>query len=173
MYTLVNKYFTEITSQCPLCNRSNTFIVRQTIYDMPHEGPTVLASGKCKACGYKVTWIYPYEEGKKLVHRYEIKRKEDLNTIVIIGENTDIEIPELGLKFLSTENEPGYLSTIEGILLRFLEKIEVACDTECEDKRKMINEAINGEKMFTLILLDRHGRSRIFSDKVVVEENND
>jgi len=140
---------------------------------MPHEGPTVLASGKCKACGYRITWIYPYEEGKKLIHKYKIKRKEDLNTIVIIGENTDIEIPELGLKFLSTENEPGYLSTIEGILLRFLEKIDVICETECEDKRKMIDEAISGKKTFTLILLDRHGRSRIFSSDAFVEEKKD
>jgi len=165
----------ESRMECPVCGAQEAFILRRTNYNLPGEGETILFSGKCLKCGFRITWILPAEERAALRHELEVTNQKDVNTLVYVGENTDILIPELGLEFSSSELEPGFITTVEGILERFKEKVDFLCGEEgCEDLKKMIEEAAEGKRKFTLILIDRYGRSRILSDKARVErlENN-
>lgn len=160
----------ESRMECPVCGAQGTFIIRRTNYNLPGEGETILFSGKCLRCGFRITWILPAEEGVALRHELEVAAPSDVNTLVYVGENTDILIPELGLEFSSSELEPGFITTVEGILERFKEKVDFLCGEEgCEDLKRMIEEAAEGKRRFTLILIDRYGRSRILSDKAKVE----
>ncbi len=168
------RYYTEIVSDCPVCGARRSFIVRQTVYNMPLEGPTVVASAKCLKCGYRTHWITPYEEGRERRLRYHVRGPRDLNAILVVGENTDVLIPEMGLEFLSSELEQGYVTTIEGVLERFRAKAEASCrgreeDRECRRRLREIGEALEGRRSFTVELVDRHGRSRIIEPGEPIE----
>lgn len=170
--TMTQGYYTEITSDCPLCGAHGKFIVRQTIYNMPLEGPTLIASAKCLNCGYRIHWITPYEEGQPRKIKHRVREPRDLNAILVVGENTDVKIPELGLELLSSELDQGFVTTVEGLLERFLEKTRVACTEgggKCEKKLGEIREALEGRRGFTIELEARHGRSKVIPPGGVVE----
>uniref|UniRef100_A0A7J3ZIS9 ZPR1 zinc finger domain-containing protein n=1 Tax=Fervidicoccus fontis TaxID=683846 RepID=A0A7J3ZIS9_9CREN len=165
VYAMVSSYYTEVISDCPLCGSSNTYTVRQMVYVVPRVGPTLIASGRCSSCGFRSTWILPMETSGEREIRIEVSKPGDLNRLVLVGENTDVLIPELELEFLSSELEPGYITTVEGILLRFYEKLEWLCHVEyraeCEEKLRELREALEGSKRLTIVLRDRYGRSAL------------
>ena len=157
------RYYTEILSDCPLCGARRRFVIRQTVYNMPLEGPTVIASAKCLECGYRVHWITPYEEGRERTLEYRVTGPRDLNAILVVAENTDVLIPELGLEILSSDIDQGFVTTVEGLLERFIGKAKSACqgERECLKRVGELEEAKRGERSFTVKLRDRHGRSKI------------
>lgn len=165
--------YSEIKVDCPVCGKK-AFVIRSLIYNIPSYGETLLISGKCESCGYRFTFTTPYKLGKGRVIEFVVKEPEDFNTLLYIGENTDIEIPEIGFQFLSTEYEPGFITTVEGLLLRIKERLEILCEgMQCNSYMEKINRGIEGKIMLTLRLIDRYGRSEIFSNKTVIKEINE
>ncbi|MGB9725831.1 MAG: hypothetical protein ACP5I2_03525 [Fervidicoccaceae archaeon] len=167
---IMSYQYTEEKMECPICGK-RTFVMRSLIYNMPSYGKTLLVSGKCENCGYRFTFTTPYEMKKGRIIEYIVENPEDLNTLIFIGENTDIEIPEFNFQFLSSDYEPGFITTIEGLLLKLREKLEPLCeDITCQNYLSKINEGIEGRVRFTVKLIDRYGRSEIFTNRTVKRE---
>ncbi len=164
---LSKRYYEEVYLDCPVCGTKKSFVIRQTIYDIPHQGPTVIVGAKCTKCGYKFTWTLPYEQGEEFIHEIKVENESDLNTLVYIGENTDVQIPELGVEILSSDLDPGYITTIEGIIIRIKEKVEKFCqkNDKCIEEVNKLEKSLRGEMTFTLKLVDHYGRSCIMSNK--------
>ncbi|MEM0020881.1 MAG: hypothetical protein QW039_00270 [Fervidicoccaceae archaeon] len=163
--------YSEERIDCPICHQRQAFVIRSLIYDLPSQGKTLILSGKCEVCGYRFTFTTPFEvEGSRLLE-FKVERAEDLNVLIYVGENTDIEIPEFEFQFLSSDYEPGFVTTIEGLLVRIIEKMEILCNEQsCYDKLDLIKRSMNGELEFTLRLIDRYGKSGIISDRVMIKK---
>ncbi len=162
----------EYKSPCPVCG--GEFIVRVLEYDMPSEGLSVIVSGKCLVCGYRVSWIIPSSESKPRILKLRVEELRDLNSLVYVSAPSRIVIPELNLELKLTGHDMGFVTTVEGVLERFREKIEFLCrseeSSECRVLEEMISKAICGELEFTLVIEDYSGRSSINSRKAIIEE---
>lgn len=163
--------YKEEKMDCPVCGKKGAFVLRSLVYEVPPYGKTVLISGKCQSCGYRFTFTTPYEVKRGRVIEFKVEQPSDLNTLLYVGENTDIEIPEFDFQFLSSEYEPGFVTTIEGLLVKIKERLEPICEDEkCLNYIEKLNLGIKGDLKFTVKLIDKYGRSEIFSDRIALKD---
>jgi len=167
----------EMVIECPVC-REKSLKIEDYIYSIPIVGKVILTSGKCSTCGYKFNDVRLAEAGKPRKLVLKVERPEDLNALVVRASSASILIPELDLSMIPGPASEGYITTVEGILERFLEAVDTACadskadKTACEKARNMIKEAIQGKWKFTLVIVDPEGVSAIVSDKARKEPVN-
>ncbi len=156
--------------KCPSCGKE-TLIVTDYLYEMPYIGRVILSTGKCENCGYKYSDVRLAEakEPGKIV--LKVQHPEDLNALVVRSSSASILVPELGLEMLPGPASEGFITTVEGVLERFLEALEAACNSPdsdqkaCEEARRKITEAKEGKRTFTLVVVDPEGVSTIVSPK--------
>ncbi len=163
------KKILEYTIECPICGHN--FKVEEFLYDMPLVGKIIISSGKCGNCGYR--WndvrLAEVKGPRKIV--VEVRDPNDVNALVVRSSTASIVIPELGVEITPGPASLGYITTIEGVLLDVLDKVNFLCEEgeaspeTCAEKKKMIEKARNGEIPFTFILIDPEGASTIVSDK--------
>ena len=155
---------------CPSCNHEMTSITK-TI-DLPNFGETIIFTLTCTNCGYKtsdlfavhekepVKFLLTYSDSKQLVHK------------IIRSSTCTIKIPELGVEIEPSHASEGYITNLEGLLLRIkditLGLIKILdSDQEMHNALeliKKIDSAINGEFNFKLILEDPNGNSAIITE---------
>ena len=160
----------ESVLRCPVCGRE-TLRVEEYIYEVPLIGKVVLTTGRCSSCGYRYSdaRLAEAREPGKVVYRVE--KPEDLNALVVVSSSATVLIPELGLESKPGPAAQGYITTVEGVLDRFLEALEAACSDPgadrraCEEARKRITEAKEGRRPFTLVIVDPEGVSAVASEK--------
>ena len=160
--------------QCPVCKKA-TLKIEDYLYDMPVVGKVILSSGKCSSCNYKFNDVRLAEAHKPRKIILYIEKPEDLNALVVRSSSASILIPEFEMSMTPGPASEGFITTVEGVLERFLEAIDVACadpDTDksaCEKARRIIEEAKEGKREFTLVIVDPEGVSAIVSDKAKTE----
>ena len=158
--------------RCPVCG--NEMTIEDYIYTVPRLGKIVISSGRCPRCGYKYSDVRLAEAGEPRKIIYRVESPEDLNALVVRSSSAAVLVPELGLEMLPGPASEGFITTVEGVLERFLEALEAACsapdaDREaCRRAREMIEKAKRGEEKFTLVIVDPEGVSAVDSDKAVV-----
>ncbi|MGB9830977.1 ZPR1 zinc finger domain-containing protein [Fervidicoccus fontis] len=164
------KIINEYLMDCPICKAKNSLVIREIIYDMPQYGMSLIVGAKCEKCGYRFSYIIPYEIGKKRIIELKIENERDLNIIMFIGENTDIEIPEIKTEILSSELDEGFVTTVEGLLVRIREQVKTICTDEdnCKNYLMQIDRLLHLNEAFTIKLHDNYGRTRIYSEKIKV-----
>ncbi|CAC11249.1 ZINC-FINGER PROTEIN ZPR1 related protein [Thermoplasma acidophilum] len=143
--------------------------------EIPYEGKISIYTYFCKECGYRKTEVYSDEkrDPKKITIR--IENPDDLRIIVYRSRRADVYIPEMEASIDSAEYSNGEITTIEGIIYRIGEKLDLlAADDQNNKKiaslRKRIDGIINGKfESFTLIIMDESGKSVVHSDKAMVE----
>ncbi len=156
--------------RCPLCGK-NTLVVTDYLYEVPYVGKVILSVGRCSSCGYSFRDIRTYEarEPGKIVYRVE--SEDDVNTLLVKSASASVIIPELGLSMTPGPASEGFVTTIEGLLDRFLEALQLACKDESADKEKCremeekIKAAKAGRLRFTVVIVDPEGVSTIASPK--------
>ena len=166
------KKILEYTVECPICRHN--FKIEEFLYDMPLVGKIIISSGKCGNCGYRWNDIRLAEiKGpRKIV--IDVRGPNDVNALVVRSSTASIIIPELGVEITPGPASLGYITTIEGVLLDVLDKINFLCQDDetsletCAEKKKMVEKARNGEIPFTFILIDPEGTSTIVSDKAKI-----
>jgi len=157
------KYLGEQVVECVNCGKE-AFRVRHYLYEVPYFGSVVLEVGICDKCGFRRRDVSVIEAGKPVRIIVRIKKKEDLNALVVKSSRATIIIPELGIEVYPGPIAPGYITTIEGILMNILDVIPSECFDErkpCYSKVKEIRRAIEGELPFTLIIEDPTGKSDV------------
>ncbi len=161
----------ELKGKCPICGRES-FIITYNIYSVPNFGDVLIESGKCLSCGFKWTDVGTLEftQPKKLVLR--VKKASDLNALVIKSARAVVKIPELGIEITPGPAAEGYITTVEGVLLRVLDHVPSEClkkGSKCHGKIQLIQEAMSGEVPFTLIIEDPTGKSSIAGEGAEIE----
>ncbi len=165
----------ETIMECPVC-RKPTFKIEDYLYDMPLVGKVILTSGKCSSCGYRFTDVRLAEAQGPRKILFRVEKPDDVNVLVVKASTAAVVIPELELKMLPGPAATGFITTIEGLLERFLEALEAACSAPdanreaCEKARRLIEDAKEGRLKYTVVIYDPEGVSAVLSEKARIEK---
>jgi zinc finger protein len=164
--------------QCPVCGQNKATFSEYEIED-PFAGAIAIFTIKCNACGYKTSDLEFLEPGDPAEYSIDVEGKEDLSIRVIKSGDSEIKIPSFRISVESGMNSEGFITNVEGVLLRFKEQVELLKNDMDLDKNlrkkakniiKGIEDVIAGEKKITIKLIDKSGNSAIVSDKVKIKK---
>ena len=127
------------------------------------EGIT-LFSFFCRNCGYRGFDVFPERMHGPRILEFKVRKKEHLNVLVARSSTATVKIPEIGAEIKPGPASFGFITTVEGILLRMRDVF-----SGNERAVELIDELLSG-KEFTLIIEDPFGTSAIDSAEVVVRE---
>lgn len=158
-------------ARCPRCGNFS-LIIKEYIYSVPYFGEILLSQGECKRCGYKYrdVKILNATDPKKII--VNVNGEEELRYLLIKSATSAVLIKEKGYKMLPGPASVGFITTVEGILLRFLEATYVACrgrelEPGCKNNIDWLKRAIDGYEKFTLVICDFDGTSSVKGKKVL------
>lgn len=146
---------------CPVCKGLLKITVKEQRDFVG--GDMTLISMICSKCPYRSFDILPSKihRAKKLT--FHIRKQADLNVLVARSSSAIIKIPEIGAEIKPGTASPGFITTVEGILMKFKKYLKT------EKAHKLIDELLTG-KPFTLLVEDPSGNSSINSLDVEVEQ---
>ena len=108
--------------QCPVCFQEKATFTEYEIQD-PLAGLISIFSIKCLACGFKNSDLEFLEEGTPAEYSVDIESKEDLDIRVIKSGSCEIKIPTFRISVDSSMNSEGFITNIEGVIMRFRKQI--------------------------------------------------
>lgn len=162
---------------CPFCKEKTLTLTEET-YNVPHFGKCFLMSMNCTSCNYNSSDVEAEERKPPTKQTFTLENKKDLNVRVIKSSEATVKIPQLKMEVTPGIASSGYISNIEGVLLRFKKIIEKERDgsDEPEVKRQAKNllkklwKAELGEFQLKIIIEDLSGNSAIISDKTEIKK---
>jgi zinc finger protein len=159
---------------------------------IPHFGKVVISTILCSGCGYRSTDVMPVEDRPPARFKVQIEIEEDLNIRVIRSSTSTLIIPEMGVTIQPGTAQEGYVTNIQGVLIRVQEilhqvkrdlsnRSEEFIDVELRLEKatsliERIERAVDGniqaDGPFTVILEDPQGNSALVeaNGKVVKDE---
>ena len=170
---ILEKIF-EYTVKCPVCN--SDIKVSDYKYSIPYYGDILISSGVCENCGYVYKSVEQIggSEPRRVI--FKVRSPSDVNVLVIKSKYARIEIPELELAVKPGVYSQGYIITIEGLIVNFIEVLNSICRenevdiSKCSELLQKLEKARSGELEFTIIIYDYTGISDIVSDKAIREK---
>ena len=107
---------------CPICATNDGLKMSVHIDEIPYFGEHTQITLGCDACGWRRTDFIPAESRGPTGNRISIN-PDTLSARVIRGSSGTIRIPELGLEVEPGNDSSGYVSNIEGVLVRFRDTV--------------------------------------------------
>ena len=164
---------------------------RSSELDIPYFGKATQTTILCERCGYKHNDILLNELKEPTRYSILIDGVDDLSIKVVRSASATVSVPELGLLVEPGVASEGYISNVEGVLMRFRDAVEQAIrfalngedlesameeneEKAAQEKGKeileRIDEVIAGGRSVNMILEDPFGNSAIISEKARKEE---
>jgi zinc finger protein len=129
---------------------------------------------KCSSCGYRHVDGVMLEKKAPVRLKLKITSPDDMMIRVVRSSNATVEIPELGIKIIPGLASTGYITNVEGILLRIEEVLQKIGDKRKKKKAHSLLERIRnikeGKEEAHLVMEDPTGNSAILSEKVLKDE---
>lgn len=158
---------------CPMCNTKNLTLT-QTETEVPYFGKLLVFGMHCTKCNYHKSDVEALEQKEAAKFTLEVCDKNDLNARIIRSSEGLVKIPHVG-NIEPGVNAEGFVTNVEGLLLKFKQQIEHIRDTaeDDEDKKKAKNllkklqKVLWGEEKIKITIEDPSGNSAIISDKAV------
>ncbi len=143
---------------------------------IPHFGQSLLLTAICESCGYKHSDVWDVDEQVPVKLTFESSTEKDLTVKVVKSSNATVKIPQLGLEVTPGSQSQGYIANVEGVLERIQDAL-LGIEQMKPEKKQKIKELLekiakmrNAKEMFTLIIEDPSGNSKIISDKAKKEK---
>jgi zinc finger protein len=156
---------------CPSCGKP-TLVIKEYLYEVPYFGKIVLSEGRCSNCGYKYSDVRVAEvsEPKKII--VKVSGERELRYLLVKSAMAAVLIKEKGFEMIPGPASVGFISTVEGILHRFLEAVFVVCSSQpesvaCRENKQWLERAIDGKEKFTLVICDYEGTSKVIGENVI------
>lgn len=157
--------------ECPIC-REKKLTLREDEMDIPHFGLTYIFTMICEGCGYRKADVESAEQKEPSRCTFEVSDDKDLNVRVIKSSEAVVKIPYI-MTIESGPSSEGYVTNIEGLLVRVKEVLESTMNAEEEedDKKKLrnlikkVSRAMVGREKLKIIIEDPTGNSAIISEK--------
>lgn len=167
----------EMIIKCPACGIEGVAKSIMKELDIPHFGKVLETTIQCPNCGFRHSDVIALEQNDPAKYVIEIN-KNNLSVRVVRSQSATVMIPEVGVKVEPGPKSEGYVTNIEGILIRFEDAVKKALnlfdDAQSQENAKrtlkQIEELKKGNGTATLIMLDPFGQSNIVSEKVEVSE---
>ncbi len=156
---------------CPMCEKEELTLTEQE-RDVSYFGKVFLFSMRCNHCGYKKSDVEPAEEHEPAKYTFEIESEEDLGVRMVKSAQATVKLPRI-LTIEPGVASVGYVTNIEGLLVRAKDVIESVRDNseEKEEKKKAKNlikkimKVMQGKDKLKITLEDPTGNSAIISEK--------
>ncbi len=164
-------------ARCPVCG-SHTLIIKEYIYNIPYFSKIVLSEGRCERCGYRFVDVRALNASRPKKIVIKVNGERELRYLLVKSATSAVLIEERGYEMIPGPASTGFITTVEGILYRFLDAAETACkgreeERGCKDNITWLKRAIDGLEKFTLVICDYEGTSLIrgeFEEQPLDEE---
>ena len=110
---------------CPVCAEEGSLHMRTHVDEIPYFGEHTQVTLLCETCGWRQTDFLPSEASGPSGHRLWLSEDLHLAARVVRGASGTVRVPELDLEVSPGTNSHGYVSNVEGVLVRFLEIIDM------------------------------------------------
>ncbi|ORX74940.1 zf-ZPR1-domain-containing protein [Linderina pennispora] len=161
---------------CMRCHENG--VTRLLLTRIPHFKSIIVMAFECAHCGFKNNEVQSGEAVQEKGHRYECKctTKSDLNRQIVRNSTASVSIPEMD--FAAPPAQHSSLTTIEGIINRFIEDLSIGLEQRKEQQpevyvaiEKLLDkfrgaltlpeDGEDHEHAFTLVLDDPTGNSYV------------
>lgn len=167
----------EMIIKCPACGVEGVAKSIMKELDIPHFGKVLETTIQCPKCGFRHSDVIALEQNDPAKYIIEIN-KNNLSVRVVRSQSATIEIPEIGVKVEPGPKSEGFVTNVEGVLIRFEDAVKKALnlfeDAQSQENAKntlkQIEELKKGNATATLIILDPFGQSNIVSENVEILE---
>ena len=161
----------EMKINCPACGLKNGAKSMMKEIEIPHFGKVLETTIICDKCGFKHSDVINLEHNEPIKFILKIN-KDNLSTRIVRAQSATVSIPEIGIKVEPGPKSEGYVTNVEGIIVRFKSAVKRAMslfeDAESQKNAKIalieLDNIINGTSEKTLIIEDPFGQSNIESD---------
>lgn len=161
---------------CPVCGGKNTAISITETHEVAYFGEVIESLVQCDKCGFRHSDVMCVEQKDPAKHSLKIT-KESLSSRVVRSQTSTVSLPEIGIKVEPGPKSEGYVSNVEGVLVRFKEATERALnmfhDKDSQENGKVvlnnIEKVLNGELETLLLIEDPFGQSKIMDIKAKSE----
>ncbi|HJM19226.1 MAG TPA: ZPR1 zinc finger domain-containing protein [Candidatus Thalassarchaeaceae archaeon] len=175
----------DVDFPCPTCHNEGSLKMLSLSSEIPYFGEHTQITLSCENCGMRQTDYIPAEERGALSFTLSIEKPEHLNARVVRGSSGTVRIPELDLEIAPGSQASGYVTNVEGVIVRFVDIIrmmmrQMTADIKAEDdaedaenRLKLLLQielallALNNGEIFgemSLEILDPKGHSIIGHD---------
>ena len=159
--------------KCPMCAKDELTLTEQE-RDVSYFGKVFLFSMRCNHCGYKKSDVEPADEHEPAKYTFEIESEDDLGVRIVKSANSTVKLPRI-LTIEPGVASVGYVTNIEGLLIRAKDVIESVRDNsdDKDEKKKAKNlikklmKVMQGKDKLKITLEDPSGNSAIISEKAV------
>lgn len=170
----------EMKIDCPVCGGKNTATYTTQTHELAYFGEIVESTIQCDKCGFRHNDILATEQKDPAKHSVIISKK-NLDSRVVRSQTATVSLPEIGIKVEPGPKSEGYISNVEGVLVRFIEATERALNMFTDDasqengKRVLedLNKVLSGEKETLLLIEDPFGQSKIMDVRAKTEPLTD
>ena len=153
---------------CPVCGGKNTAISITETHEVAYFGEVIESLVQCDKCGFKHSDVMCVEQKDPAKHSLQITQ-DSLSSRVVRSQTSTVSLPEIGIKVEPGPKSEGYVSNVEGVLVRFKEATERALnmfhDETSQNNGKIvldnIEKVLNGELETLLLIEDPFGQSKI------------
>jgi zinc finger protein len=164
----------EIKGNCPACGEEVDYIYETE--HIPYFSDILIITCSCPLCGYRFSDVQSLTSNEPVRYEFRVEYEEDLMVRVVRSTQGQIIIPELGVEISPGPACDGFISNVEGILMRIDKVLDGAVIDGDEEQRKNAFELKEkmaligcGQFPITLIIIDPMGNSLIDSPRVKKE----
>jgi zinc finger protein len=160
----------EVRGTCPSCGEEVDWLYKTE--NIPYFSDILIITCSCPDCGYRFSDVQNITTNEPVRYTFCACCEDDLSVRVVRSSAGKIIIPELGVEIDPGPACEGFVSNVEGVLLR-IDKVLDGVLIDGDDiqrrnalslKEKIVNLQ-NGKGSITLIIEDPHGNSLIDSEK--------
>jgi len=156
---------------CPICGSE---AIKRIIYVRSFLGLLEVVSVRCNVCGYRHSseaLIEPVEYGPEEIV-IEVDSENTLRTYLFKSRFAEVSFPELGVTIYPGPEASDEIYPVEGLLEKYIEKIEASCPESEEPKHcfeivNILREVRDGRRRITVIIRDPSRFSRILSSHIL------
>ena len=184
---------------CPICSIEGEVKMMAHVDEIPYFGEHTQVTVLCNACGWRQTDFIPAEGKKSGAWKLIIDSPQKLLARVVRSSSCTVRVEELDLVVNPGGNSTGYVSNVEGVMIRFVDVINMVLrdvqnealqhategiDEGLEKTMEAIDKLENmlkileslkeeGSRPVTLELLDPNGHSMIIHEDSIERELSD
>ena len=166
-----------IEQPCPVCHSPSGLTMIAHTTEIPYFGEHTQLTVVCDACGWKHTDFIPAEGRKPGSWSLQIDSPDLMSTRIVRSGSCTVRLVQLDLEASPGGASTGYVSNIEGVLIRFKDVIETLMrDAEdeivgkCTELLEELEKVRDGDASIELQLLDPLGHSQILHEDAIPRE---
>jgi zinc finger protein len=168
---------------CPICLTEGKLMMRAHSAEIPYFGEHTQVTLLCDECGWRQTDFIPADGAKPGGWSICIDDISVLSARIVRSSSCTVCIPELDLEVNPGTSNAGYVTNVEGLLVRFADVVELVSRdlledggddavARCQELSDRISALKNGDfsEEIHVVLLDPRGHSQILHENAVPRE---